>query len=138
MEKNFNSYIFNNSNLQKTKINNITLKDLEKFVKQIGKFIFIGKINKKLIEPKKFLKYLEFNGKKKLSIEIKKTIKYINSCKSERKLYEYYNSTTELKKTWGSVLHYAALIIFSRLYFGLPYAAIPITLYTPSFNLKPK
>ena len=65
MEKNFNSYIFNNSNLQKTKINNITLKDLEKFVKQIGKFIFIGKINKKkLIEPKKFLKYLEFNGKK--------------------------------------------------------------------------
>ena len=101
-KKNFNSYIFNNSNLQKTKINNITLKDLEKFVKQIGKFIFIGKINKKLIEPKKFLKYLEFNGKKKLSIEIKKTIKYINSCKSERKLYEYYNSTTELKKTWGS------------------------------------
>ena len=45
MEKNFNSYIFNNS-LQKTKINNITLKDLEKFVKQIGKFIFIGKLIK--------------------------------------------------------------------------------------------
>ena len=50
------------------------------------------------------------NNKKKLSNEISKLINTINNCKNENELLKYYNSTSELKKTWGSVLHYVALI----------------------------
>ncbi len=108
-KNNFFSFLFNMPLIQKKKINNPTLLELENFINQIGDYIFYGNIKKKIIQPKKFLVYLNSNKKKKLSNEVSKLIKIINQCKSLSQLFNYYNSTSELKKTWGSVLHYVAL-----------------------------
>lgn len=109
-KSNFLSFLFNEPIYQKRKINSKVLIELEVFVKKLGYNIFLGNLEKKIIEPKNFLKYLSENNKKTLSNEISKLIKTINNCKSENELYKNYNSTSELKKTWGSVLHYVALI----------------------------
>ena len=109
-KSNFLSFLFNKPIYQKRKINSKVLIELEVFVKKLGYNIFLGNLEKKIIEPKNFLKYLSENNKKTLSNEISKLIKTINNCKSENELYKNYNSTSELKKTWGSVLHYVALI----------------------------
>lgn len=109
-KSNFLSFLFNKPIYQKRKINSKVLIELEVFVKKLGYNIFLGNLEKKIIEPKNFLKYLSENNKKTLSNEISKLIKTINNCKSENELFKNYNSTSELKKTWGSVLHYVALI----------------------------
>jgi SAM-dependent methyltransferase len=109
-KNNFLSFLFNKPLLQESKINNSTLFEIENFINQIGDYIFNGNIEKKIVQPKKFLNYLKSNEKKKLSNEMSKLIEIINRSKSLNELFNYYNSTSELKKTWGSVLHYVALM----------------------------
>ena len=109
-KSNFLSFLFNKSLSQKKKISNKVLIELEVFVNKLGRNIFFGNLKKKILKPKNFLYYLSANNKKKLSNEISKLINTINNCKNENELLKYYNSTSELKKTWGSVLHYVALI----------------------------
>ena len=109
-KSNFLSFLFNKPLSQKKKISNKVLIELEVFVNKLGRNIFFANLEKKILKPKNFLYYLSANNKKKLSNEISKLIKTINNCKNENELLKYYNSTSELKKTWGSVLHYIALI----------------------------
>ena len=109
-KSNFLSFLFNKPLSQKKKITNKILIELEIFVNNLGRNIFFGNLEKKIPKPKNFLNYLTVNNKKKLSNEISTLINTINNCKNENELLKYYNSTTELKKTWGSVLHYVALI----------------------------
>ena len=109
-KSNFLSFLFNKPLPQKKKITNKILIELEIFVNNLGRNIFFGNLEKKILKPKNFLNYLTVNNKKKLSNEISTLINTINNCKNENELLKYYNSTTELKKTWGSVLHYVALI----------------------------
>ena len=109
-KSNFLSFLFNKPHSQKKKINNKVLIELEDFVNKLGRNIFFGDLEKKIIKPINFLNYLSANNKKILSKEILKLINTLNNCKSQNELFNYYNSTSELKKTWGSVLHYIALI----------------------------
>ena len=109
-KSNFLSFLFNKPLSQKKKISNKVLIELEVFVNKLGRNIFFANLEKKILKPKNFLSYLSANNKKKLSNEISKLINTINNCKNENELLKYYNSTSELKKTWGSVLHYIALI----------------------------
>jgi SAM-dependent methyltransferase len=109
-KSNFLSFLFNKPLSQKKKISNKVLMEVEVFVNKLGRNIFFANLEKKILKPKNFLYYLSANNKKKLSNEISKLINTINNCKNENELLKYYNSTSELKKTWGSVLHYIALI----------------------------
>ena len=109
-KNNFLSFLFNKPLPQKKKISNKILIELEVFVNNLGRNIFFASLEKKIPKPKNFLNYLTANNKKKLSDEISRLINTINNCNDENELLKYYNSTTELKKTWGSVLHYVALI----------------------------
>ena len=109
-KSNFLSFLFNKPLSQKKKISNKVLMEVEVFVNKLGRNIFFANLEKKILKPKNFLSYLSANNKKKLSNEISKLINTINNCKNENELLKYYNSTSELKKTWGSVLHYIALI----------------------------
>ena len=49
-------------------------------------------------------------GKNKVANELENLLKLMNSNKNPEKIINFYKNTTELNRTWGSLLHYVALI----------------------------
>ena len=85
--------------------------EIELLSNKISKFILNPKKNNiKLKLPTNFINLMRNCGKKKVANELENLLKLMNSNKNPEKIINFYKNTTELNKTWGSLLHYVALI----------------------------
>ncbi len=85
--------------------------EIEKFSNKLSNFIANPKKHDtKLKLSVDFIKLIKKCGKKKLIHELLSLINLINNKKKPDTIINFYKNTTELNKTWGSLLHYVALI----------------------------
>ena len=110
-KKSLISIIFGKKQKKLDNIDENVISEIEKLSNKISKFISNPKKNDvKLKIPKNFIKLMKKCGNVTIANEFESLLKLLNSDKNPEKLIKFYENTSELKKTWGSLLHYVAFI----------------------------
>ena len=110
-KKSFISIIFGKKQKKLDYISDNVILEIELLSNKISKFILNPKKNNiKLKLPTNFINLMRNCGKNKVANELENLLKLMNSNKNPEKIINFYKNTTELNRTWGSLLHYVALI----------------------------
>ncbi len=110
-KKSLISIIFGKKHKKLNNIDENVILEIERFSNKISRFILNPKKNDiKLKTPKNFIKIMKKCGNITIANELESLLKLLNNNENPKKLIKFYENTSELKKTWGSLLHYAAFI----------------------------